>query len=466
MRLNPSSRVAPHNAEAEESVIGAIFLDNESFDRVADILTDDDFYLERLARVFKAMSVLSEQGLPMDVVTVADKLKQRGELQAVGGVAYLAELTERVPTAANIEYYANVVRDDSTLRAVIRVCTETITSAYTSDIPSADFVDRAEQAIFRISDGHRRSRPHKLDSLISESVQRLEALYERKQEVTGIATGFTELDRITGGLQPSDLIIVAGRPSMGKTAFCLNLAENAACEYGTGVAIFSLEMSKEQLVMRMLCSRAELDILKVRTGVLRDRQFTRLAKAAGQLGQAKIYIDDSPSLSVMELRAKARRLKKDPEANLGLVVVDYLQLMRGGGEESREQEISSISRSLKALAKELNIPVIALSQLNRQVELRQDKQPVMADLRESGAIEQDADIIAFLYRDEQYHKDSADAGTAKVIIAKQRNGPTGDVKLSFEKAFARFGNLSFRDDPGAYSEPGDYGPPDQEGAEQ
>ncbi len=447
----PSSRVPPHNTEAEESVIGGVLIENEAFDRVADVITSDDFYVERLARIFAAMQSLSEQALPMDVVTVSERLKQRGELQVVGGVAYLAELTERVPTAANISHYAKIVREKSLLRTLIRVCTNAVEKAFSTDVEPTEYVDQTEQSIFEISDHSRHGHPHRIDALIVDSVQRVEKLYDRKEEVTGVPTGFQELDKLTAGLQPSDLIIVAGRPSMGKTAFCLNVAEYASLDAETGVAVFSLEMSKEQLVMRMLCSQAELDNSRVRTGMLRDRDFKKLALTAGRLGRAKIYIDDSPALTVMELRAKARRLKRDPDANLGLIIVDYLQLMRGTGQESREQEISAISRSLKALAKELDIPVIALSQLNRQVEMRQDRRPVMADLRESGAIEQDADVIAFLFRDDQYHEDSPDAGTAEVIIAKQRNGPTGTARLAFEKRFARFSNLSYREESAAFA---------------
>ncbi len=376
------SRVPPHSIEAEESVLGAIFLDNDAYDRIADLVGPEDFYVERHARIFAAMSSLSNEGLPMDAVTVAERLKQRGELARVGGVAYLMELSEKVPTAANVEHYARIVRDKAVLRRLIRVSNEIAERGYEAAIDTARFVDEAEQAIFEVSERALQSGPRRIDSLIVESVSKIEALTKRKSAVTGVPSGFIDLDRLTAGFQPSDLIIVAGRPSMGKTAFCLNIAENVALEHGIGVAIFSLEMSSEQLVLRMLCSQAELDLAKVRIGQLRQRDFKNLALTAGNLGSAPIYIDDTPALSVMELRARARRLKRDPDANLGLIIVDYLQLMKGSGEESREQEISNISRSLKALAKELNVPVIALSQLNRQVELRSEKKPVMADLRE------------------------------------------------------------------------------------
>jgi len=376
------SRVPPHSLEAEESVLGGVLIDNEAFDRVADKITADDFYVERHARIFAAMGLLAEQALPMDAVTVAERLKQSGELSRVGGISFLAELTDRVPSAANVEHYAKLVREKAVIRRMIRVCTDILERAYDATVEPKEFVDRAERSIFEVAEISTRTGPARIDSLIVESIERIETLIKRKSSVTGVPSGFVDLDQMTAGFQPSDLIIVAGRPSMGKTAFCLNIAENVALEAQTGVAIFSLEMSSEQLVLRMLCSQAGLDLARVRVGKLRDRDFKNLALTAGRLGSAPIYIDDTPSLSAMEVRARARRLKRDPNVNLGLIIVDYLQLMRGHGEESREQEISSISRSLKALAKEISVPVIALSQLNRQVELRQDKKPVMADLRE------------------------------------------------------------------------------------
>lgn len=384
------TRVPPHSTEAEESIIGGVFLDNGAYDRVADVVGPDDYYVERNARIYAAMSSLSDEGLPMDAVTVSERLKKNGELSRVGGIAYLIELSERVPTAANVEHYAQIVREKAILRRMIRVSTEIVEQAFDTAGDPAEFVDRAESSIFEISESSAQNGPVRVDSLIADAVSNIEQLIERKSDVTGISTGFADLDRITAGLQPSDLIIVAGRPSMGKTAFCLNVAENVAIpatvtpdQPMVGVAIFSLEMSREQLVMRMLASQASLNMSNVRTGKIHDRQYGELARAAGRLGHAPIYVDDTPGLSATELRARARRLKRDPQANLGLVIVDYLQLMRGRGkEDSREQEISAISRGLKALAKEIKVPVIALSQLNRQVELRADKRPVMADLRE------------------------------------------------------------------------------------
>jgi replicative DNA helicase len=443
------TRVPPHSIEAEESVLGGVLLDNEAFDRVADVVRPDDFYVERHARIFAAMTSLAENAQPMDAVTVAERLRQRGDLERIGGVAFLLELSERVPTAANVEHYARIVAEKATVRRLIRTSTEIIERAYDAGVETDEYVDRAEQAIFEISEQARRAGPVRIDSLVVESLGKIDKLIENRSAVTGVPSGYADLDRMTAGFQGSDLIIVAGRPSMGKTAFCLNIASNVALHANTGVAIFSLEMSADQLVMRMLCSLAQLDLARVRVGHIQDREYKKIAMAVGDLGEAPIYIDDTPALSVMELRARARRLKRDPSANLGLIVVDYLQLMRGRGEDSREQEISNISRSLKALAKELSLPIIALSQLNRQVELRADKKPVMADLRESGAIEQDADIIAFIYRDEVYHPDSADQGIAEIVIAKQRNGPTGQVRLAFRKEFALFSSLSARDDAGS-----------------
>jgi len=440
------TRVPPHSQEAEESVLGALLTDHEAFDRIADLVVATDFYVERHVRIFAAISSLQTQARPADVITVTEALKQSGELQRVGGTAYLVELAERVVTSANVDHYARLVHDKAILRRLIRTSTEILSGAYESRGSTRDFLDKAETAIFEISSDFSGTALRRLDTLISATVERIEMLFERKSDVTGVATGYYDLDRMTAGLQPSDLIIVAGRPSMGKTSFVLNIAEYAAGECNVGVGIFSMEMASDQLVMRMLCSQAEIDNSRVRTGNLRDRDIKNIALTAGKLGGAPIYIDDTPAQTVLEIRAKARRLKHDAQAGLGLIIIDYLQLMRGAGEDSREQEISAISRSLKALAKELKIPIVALSQLNRQVELRSDKRPSMADLRESGALEQDADVIVFLYRDEQYNSDTAEPGVAEIIVSKQRNGPTGTVRLMFDKAYARFRNFSSRED--------------------
>jgi replicative DNA helicase len=377
----------------------------------------------------------------VDLITLAEALRARGELVEVGGASYLAGLAERVPTAANVGHYARIVRERSILRGLIGAATEIATRGYEASEDVAELLDRAEQMIFGISERQVRASFWRIADVLVGSLKTIERLYEQKQAVTGVPTGFADLDRITSGLQPSDLIIVAGRPSMGKTAFCLNIAEHAALRADIGVAVFSLEMSKEQLAMRMLCSEARVDLSRVRTGHLSDREFPKLAMAAGRLADAPIFIDDTPALSVLELRAKARRLKRDAATKLGLVVVDYVQLMRSSeGKDNREQEISEISRSLKALAKELQVPVVALSQLNRQVESRNPPIPRLADLRESGAIEQDADVIVFLYREEYYNEDTDRKGVAEVHVAKQRNGPTGQVDLTFLREFTRFEN--------------------------
>jgi replicative DNA helicase len=438
-----SPKVPPHSLEAEAAVLGAILIENAALDRVADIVSAEDFYREVHRKIFRAALELSERSEPIDLLTLTEALRTRGELTEVGGAAYVSELADRALSAANIQYHARIVREKAILRGLISTASEIVTRGYEAREEVGRFVDEAEQAMYQIAEKRARGAFTRVGDLITDTFRQIEQLYERKEMVTGVPTGFTDLDRMTAGLQPSDLIIVAGRPSMGKTSFCLNIAEHVAIEKGIGVAVFSLEMSKEQLVLRMLCSQARVDLSKVRTGFLAQKDFPRLAEAAGRIHDAPIYVDDTPALSALELRAKARRLKRVKEANLGLIVVDYLQLMRGSGsrDESREQEISQISGSLKALAKELQVPVIALSQLNRQVEGRNPPKPRMADLRESGAIEQDADVIAFIYRDELYNPQSRDQGVAEILIAKQRNGPTGDVRLAFRSEFTRFENL-------------------------
>jgi replicative DNA helicase len=433
-------KLPPHSIEAEESVIGGILLDNNALDRAIELIHPEDFYREAHRKIMRAVLDLSERHEPVDLVTLADMLRSKQELQDVGGAAYLAELAERVPTAANVAHYARIVKDKAILRALIQTAGEISMRGYEAPGDVEGFLDEAEHRIFALAERKTRPSFFRLKDVVVESMKAVEQLYERQQLVTGVPTGFTDLDKKTAGLQPSDLIIVAGRPSMGKTAFALNIAQHAALEAGTGVAVFSLEMSKEQLVFRMLCSEARVDQSKVRAGYAANKDYPKLALAADRLSEAPIYIDDTPALGILELRAKSRRLKRDRDANLGLVIVDYLQLMKGIESDSREQEISSISRSLKALAKEIGVPVIALSQLNRQVESRTEKKPVMADLRESGAIEQDADVIMFLYREWVYNPKTADERSAEVIIGKQRNGPTGTVPLTFFSEYTRFEN--------------------------
>jgi replicative DNA helicase len=436
-------RVPPQNLEAEESVLGAILLDNEAINGVIEILSPEDFYRDAHRRIYRAMVDLADHNQPVDAITLTDALRRLGALEEVGGPSAIAELAARVPTAANATHYARIVREKAVLRSLASVATEIAGSAYEARTDADEFLDEAEHKIFEISE--RRIRPsfHSMAELTRDSLKLIERLYERRELVTGVPTGFTDLDRITAGLQPGDLIIIAARPSMGKTALALNIAAYAAMEAEpkVGVAFFSLEMSKEQLVLRLLCSEARVDSSRARAGFLKGDDFPKLAQAAARLSEAPIFIDDSSDTSPIVLKAKCRRLARERSNNLGLIIVDYLQLMRSSRPgESREKEISEISRSLKALAKELHVPVIALSQLNRQVETRPDRRPLLADLRESGAIEQDADVIAFVYRDEMYHKDSKAAGTAEIIIAKQRNGPTDTAILTYLNQFTRFEN--------------------------
>jgi replicative DNA helicase len=439
-------KVPPQNLEAESSVLGGILLENDAINIVLELLRPEDFYRESHRKVFRAMIELTDRSEPVDLITLSDYLSGRGELDAVGGSAYLASLADFVPTAANISYYARIVREKSILRSLIRTATEIATRGYEEQGNVEEFLDTAEKVIFDISEKKIKASFVAVGDMIKDTLKTVEKLYERKEMVTGVPTGYEDLDKLTAGLQPSDLIIVAGRPSMGKTAFSLNIAANAAFA-GVGVAVFSLEMAKEQLVLRMLCSEARVNNSKVRSGYLAERDFPKLASAAGRLHEALIYIDDTPAISVLELRAKARRLVRDRSKKVGLIVIDYLQLMRGmGGASNREQEISEISRSLKALAKELAVPVIAISQLNRRVEDRGDRRPMMSDLRESGAIEQDADVIMFIYRDEVYNQHSEEKGKAEIIVAKQRNGPIDKVDLTFLNEFMRFENYTPRDD--------------------
>ncbi len=450
-------KLPPQNLEAEQMVLGAVLIENDAMNKIVDVLSPDDFYKEVHRRIFVVMVDMFEAGEAIDLVTLTDALRGSVGLEAVGGASYLAYLVSLVPTAANIKNHARIVREKAVLRKLIHTATDIITQSYDDSRTVVDIdelLDRAEKSIFEIAQRKIRDSFVSMKNIVGHSFAIVERLYERKEMVTGLPTGFVDLDERTSGLQPSDLIIVAGRPSMGKTAFCLNIAAYAAVEKKKSVAIFSLEMSKEQLVLRLLGSESRVDAHKLRTGHLSERDWTPLSMAAGRLADAPIYIDDTAAISVLETRAKARRLKADH--GLDLVIVDYLQLMRGRGDEgSREQEISNISRSLKALAKELQVPVIALSQLNRAVETRpgKEKRPMLADLRESGAIEQDADVILFIYRDEVYNKCECPydgdclcgrRGVAEIIIGKQRNGPIGKVDLSFINRYTRFENTEKR----------------------
>lgn len=437
-----SHKLPPQHLEAEQSVLGGILIENDAINKVLEILTPDDFYRDAHRRIYNALINLSTRDEPADLITLTNELRKIDQLDAAGGASYIASLIDSVPTAANIEYYARIVKEKSILRQLIQTSTDIITESYQDRSDVESFLDEAERSIFQISENRVRPSFYPIRDIVKQSFKTLERLYEKKELVTGVPSGFKELDQMTAGFQPSDLIIVAGRPSMGKTAFCLNVAQYAAIEKRTPVAVFSLEMSKEQLVIRLLCSEAHVEGTKLRTGFLSEGDWPRLTIAAGNLSEAPIFIDDTAALSVLELRAKARRLKADQ--GLGMVIIDYLQLMRGRARaESRQQEISEISRSLKAVAKELNIPVIAVSQLSRRTEERTGMRPQLSDLRESGAIEQDADLILFLYRDEVYNRseDNPNRGKAEMIIGKQRNGPTGKIELAFLSKFTTFKDL-------------------------
>jgi len=438
-----SHKLPPQNLEAEQSVLGGILIENYSINKVVEVLKPDDFYREAHRKIYKALIDLSERDEPADLITLTNELRNNDHLDSIGGASYVASLIDSVPTAANIEYYAKIVKEKSILRKLIQTSTEIITQSYEDRGDVEGFLDEAERAIFDISENRVRPSFYPIRDIVKESFKILERLYEKKELVTGIPSGFKDLDRMTAGFQPSDLIIVAGRPSMGKTAFCLNLAQYAAIQKKIPIAIFSLEMSKEQLGIRMLCSEAHVEGTRLRSGFLSESDWPRLTIAAGNLSDASIYIDDSAALTILELRAKARRLKIE-HGGLGMLIVDYLQLMKGRTRvESRQQEISEISRSLKALAKELNIPVIAVSQLSRKTEERTGNRPQLSDLRESGAIEQDADLILFIYRDEIYNRseENPNKGKAEIIIGKQRNGPTGKVELAFLDKFTTFKEL-------------------------
>jgi replicative DNA helicase len=437
-----SHKLPPQNLEAEQSVLGGILIENEAINRVTEILDADDFYREAHRKIFNALITLSERDEPADLITLTNELRKADHLDSIGGASYLASLIDSVPTAANIEYYAKIVKEKAILRKLIQTSTEIITQSYEDRGDVEVFLDEAERSIFEISEKRVRPSFYSIRDIVKESFKTIERLFQKKELVTGVPSGFRELDRMTAGFQPSDLIIIAGRPSMGKTAFCLNIAQYAAIGNRIPVAIFSLEMSKEQLVIRMLCSEAHVEGTRLRTGFLNESDWPKLTIAAGNLSEAPIYIDDTAALSILELRAKARRLKS--ERGLGMLIIDYLQLMKGRTRvESRQQEISEISRSLKALSKELNIPVIAVSQLSRKTEERTGNRPQLSDLRESGAIEQDADLILFIYRDEVYNRseDNPNKGKAEVIIGKQRNGPIGKIDLAFLDKFTTFKEL-------------------------
>jgi len=436
-------KVPPHSLEAEKAVLGGIFLSSEIFFSIVDLLTPEDFYYPNHQIIFSVFLSLSQQNTPIDILTVSAELEKRGKLEEIGGPPYLASLAESVASSANALYYAQIVKEKSLRRRLILAGTEIIAKGFDEQNEIEEIIDQSEQAIFNLAENSIQPVFVSSQELATQVFEVLNRRMQEKELVTGVPTGYTLLDEMTSGFQPTDLIIVAGRPSMGKTAFALNFAMRAAVNAEVPVAIFSLEMSKEQLMTRMLCAWAKVNLKQVRTGFLKDVDFLRLTDAANALSQAPIYIDDTPSLTTLEVRARSRRLKA--EKGLGMVIIDYLQLMRASKRiESREQEISDISRSLKALAKELNVPVIALSQLNRKVEDRTDRRPKLADLRESGAIEQDADLILFLYRDEVYNKkeDNPKKGIAEIIIGKQRNGPVGKVELAYLSEFTAFENLA------------------------
>ena len=439
-----SPKAPPHSVDAEQSVLGGLMLSNDAWFDVAETVRANDFYRPAHQIIFEAMADLAADDQPMDAVTVSERLVSKGLLEKCGGLGYLAELVESTPGASNVMAYAHIVREQSTLRALIGAGQRIADAAFSPEGRRSDeLVDLAEQEVFRIAEGRlRENGPQKVPPLLSAAVSRIEQLYASRNPITGLPTGFDDLDKKTAGLQPSDLVIVAGRPSMGKTSFALNMVEHAVMEGEGAVLFFSLEMPAEQLVMRLLSSLGRIDQTRMRTGDMHEDDWPRFTGAVSQLRDRELYIDDTPAITPNELRNRARRVAREA-GNLGMIVVDYLQLMRGSGTpENRTNEISEISRSLKAIAKEMKCPLVALAQLNRGLEQRTDKRPVMADLRDSGAIEQDADVILFIYRDEVYHPESPDKGTAEIIIGKQRNGPIGKVRLAFIGNLTKFENLA------------------------
>ncbi|MBM7648159.1 replicative DNA helicase [Bacillus ectoiniformans] len=444
-----TDRIPPQNIEAEQAVLGAVFLEPSALTVASEILIPEDFYRSAHQKIFSMMLKLNDHGKAVDVITVTEELAAAKELEDVGGVSYLTDLADSVPTAANIEYYARIVEEKSLLRRLIRTATHIASEGYSREDEVEGLLSEAEKSIMEVASRKNTSAFHNIKDVLVRTYDNIELLHNRKGDVTGIPTGFAELDGMTAGFQRNDLIIVAARPSVGKTAFALNIAQNVATKTEENVAIFSLEMGAEQLVMRMLCAEGNINAQNLRTGSLTDEDWRKLTMAMGSLSNSGIFIDDTPGVRIGEIRAKCRRLKQ--EHGLGMILIDYLQLIQGNGRsgENRQQEVSEISRSLKALARELEVPVIALSQLSRGVEQRQDKRPMMSDIRESGSIEQDADIVAFLYRDDYYDKESENKNIIEIIIAKQRNGPVGTVQLAFVKEYNKFVNLERRfDDAG------------------
>jgi replicative DNA helicase len=435
--VTQAQRIPPHNLDAEQSVLGSMLLDKEAVAAASEVLQGEDFYSDAHKEIYEAILDTYDQGKPVDLVTLAEALRQRGSLEAVGGGTYISDLSMSVPSTANVRYYIRIIEEKSILRKLISASNEIIKESYEASEDLDIIIDHAEKKIFDISQKKNKQSFESIKTILLETYSKIEEMSKNKGRITGVPTGFRDFDMRTSGLNPSDFVLIAARPSMGKTSFAMNIAQNAAVRYKVPVAIFSLEMAKDQLAQRMLSSEANVELQKVRTGDLSEEDWIKLVNAATPLSQAPIFIDDTPGVTAMEVRSKARRLKM--EHNLGLIVIDYLQLMSGRGKtESRQQEVSEISRSLKALARELQVPVVALSQLSRGPEARQDHRPMLSDLRESGAIEQDADLVVFLYRDEYYNPDTEKKNIAEAIIAKQRNGPTGTVELVWLGQYTKF----------------------------
>ncbi len=445
--LPDNLRIPPHSQEAEQAVLGGLLLNNEAWDEVAERVGPKDFYRKEHRLIFQVVDQLVEEEKPCDLVTVSQALTHRGELDDVGGMTYLSDLARNTPSAANINAYADIVRERSILRQLIQVSHGIAEQSFNpKGTPSLEILDAAESAIFEIAEQQKKgSGPQDIKTVLKKAVDRIDELYKNKNSLTGLTTGFEELDKMTSGLQPSDMVVVAGRPSMGKTTFAMNLCENVALKAHKPVLVFSMEMPADAIVMRMLSSLGRINQTSIRSGRLDQDDWPRITSAIQMLSEQKFFIDDTPALSPLELRTRARRVARECGGQLGMIMIDYLQLMQVPGADSRVNEISEISRSLKGLAKELNCPVVALSQLNRSLEQRPNKRPVMSDLRESGAIEQDADVIMFLYRDEVYNQDTTEKGIGEVIIGKQRNGPIGTIRLAFIGKYTKFEDLAHGD---------------------